>query len=155
MIYYTRRKLRDESIFRKGFGMAKGDHIRVKRMGGLYYHHGIDMGDGTIIHFSGELFDNENAEVIRTLEEEFLDGSEKRIVSYTGRDDLLPVKETLKRAKAKLGNKDYGLIVNNCEHFATYCKTGKKESRQVRKAATTALVVMIAVGLFLVGQRDA
>ncbi|NLO33506.1 MAG: lecithin retinol acyltransferase family protein [Candidatus Hydrogenedentes bacterium] len=139
--------------------MAKGDHIRVKRMGALYYHHGIDMGDGTIIHFSGELFDDENAEVIRTPEEEFLEGNEKRIVSYEDRDDLLPIKETLKRAKANLGNKGYDLFFNNCEHFATYCKTGKKESRQVRKAATTAvttaLVAMVAVGLFIAGQRDA
>jgi hypothetical protein len=24
--------------------MARGDHVKVKRMGGLYTHHGIDVG---------------------------------------------------------------------------------------------------------------
>ncbi|HKI64835.1 MAG TPA: lecithin retinol acyltransferase family protein [Burkholderiales bacterium] len=30
-----------------------------------------------------------------------------------------------------LGRKGYDLQVNNCEHFATFCKTDRKESFQV------------------------
>ncbi|HRT20579.1 MAG TPA: lecithin retinol acyltransferase family protein, partial [Candidatus Hydrogenedentes bacterium] len=31
--------------------MARGDHIKVRRF--LYSHHGIDCGDGTVIHYTG------------------------------------------------------------------------------------------------------
>jgi hypothetical protein len=31
--------------------MAKADHVYVRRTG--YTHHGIDMGDGTVIHCMG------------------------------------------------------------------------------------------------------
>lgn len=40
-------------------------------------------------------------------------------------------KETIKRAKSRLGESDYNLITNNCEHFAIWCKTGIEESHQV------------------------
>jgi hypothetical protein len=33
--------------------MAKADHIHVHRLG--YAHRGIDMGDGTAIHYTGEV----------------------------------------------------------------------------------------------------
>ncbi|MCK8828263.1 lecithin retinol acyltransferase family protein [Natroniella acetigena] len=41
--------------------------------------------------------------------------------------------KTVRRAKSKLGKKKYNLVVNNCEHFAIWCKTGIKESHQVNK----------------------
>jgi hypothetical protein len=31
-----------------------------------------------------------------------------------------------------LGERDYDLLHNNCEHFAVWCKTGRPESSQVR-----------------------
>lgn len=39
--------------------------------------------------------------------------------------------ETISRARSKLGETKYNLVVNNCEHFAIWCKTGIKESKQV------------------------
>ena len=36
-----------------GSGPPKmGDHIRVKRIGGLYAHHGIYVSDDEVIHFT-------------------------------------------------------------------------------------------------------
>ena len=32
--------------------MARGDHIKVRRRGLLYAHHGIDLGDGTVAHYA-------------------------------------------------------------------------------------------------------
>lgn len=40
--------------------------------------------------------------------------------------------ETVERAKSKLGQKEYNLMINNCEHFAIWCKTGLAESHQSR-----------------------
>ena len=44
----------------------------------------------------------------------------------------LPADEVLERAQAKLGEKDYGVFTNNCEHFANECKTGEKKCHQIK-----------------------
>ena len=44
----------------------------------------------------------------------------------------------VRRAINKLGEPDYNLFGNNCEHFAHWCKTGKKISSQVNDAITAA-----------------
>ena len=41
--------------------------------------------------------------------------------------------ETVERAKSKLGQSEYDLVFNNCEHFAVWCKTGVKNSSQVNR----------------------
>jgi hypothetical protein len=120
--------------------VAKGDHIRVRRMRGLYCHHGIDMGDGTVIHFSGEPMQRKPARVARITEELFLEGEEKHVVEYGPDEGLLPVEETLLLAEEQLDKGGYSLLYNNCEHFATYCKTRKKKSRQVRSMARKVVV---------------
>ena len=38
---------------------------------------------------------------------------------------------TLRRAMGRLGEQDYNLLFNNCEHYATWCKTGRHRSGQV------------------------
>lgn len=44
-------------------------------------------------------------------------------------------KETVERARSRLGEENYSLLSNNCEHFAIWCKTGVSRSYQVRRAA--------------------
>ena len=44
---------------------------------------------------------------------------------------LYSPEETVARAKSRLGEEKYSLPVNNCEHFAIWCKTGIHESHQV------------------------
>ncbi len=39
--------------------------------------------------------------------------------------------ETVARAKSRLGENKYNLALNNCEHFAIWCKTGVRDSSQV------------------------
>ena len=39
--------------------------------------------------------------------------------------------ETVKRAESRLGERNYSIAMNNCEHFAVWCKTGVSESTQV------------------------
>lgn len=47
---------------------------------------------------------------------------------------LYTPEETIARARSKIGETKYGLLTNNCEHFAMWCKTGIKESFQVQFA---------------------
>ncbi len=43
-------------------------------------------------------------------------------------------KETVERALSRVGENKYNLLLNNCEHFAIWCKTGVSESYQVKRA---------------------
>ncbi|MCQ2417040.1 MAG: lecithin retinol acyltransferase family protein [Oscillospiraceae bacterium] len=44
---------------------------------------------------------------------------------------LYTPEETVARARSRIGETDYNLLTNNCEHFAIWCKTGVNESIQV------------------------
>lgn len=48
-------------------------------------------------------------------------------------------KETVERALSRVGEKNYNLVTNNCEHFAIWCKTGVAESFQVKRVVNTIL----------------
>ena len=46
---------------------------------------------------------------------------------------LYSPEETVQRAESQLGKGEYNLVVNNCEHFAVWCKTGLHKSYQVEE----------------------
>jgi hypothetical protein len=124
-----------------------GDHIYVRRAGWLYSHHGIYAGEGTVINYKGEDKEKQDPAVIVTEIIRFLDGGKLRRRNYQQR---LPHSESLKIARNQLSKKGYSLAFNNCEHFATYCATGKKKSRQVRRTigsifAMTAVAATLAL----------
>ena len=102
--------------------MAAADHLEVPRQHGLFNHHGIDLGDGTVAHYL------EGREILRSPLEEFSQGQPLRVISHA---EASPVRVTLRRAMGRLGEQDYNLLFNNCEHFATWCKTGRHRSEQV------------------------
>ena len=134
--------------------MARGDHIKVRRKNGLYTHHGIDMGDGTVIHFSGEPFRQDEASICRVTLAEFLAGGRSVVVLHRG-TELTP-DEVVAAAEAALVRQRYCLWRNNCEHFATECKTGRRRSSQVRRAlhiAAGSAGAAVAVLLPLLLQR--
>ncbi len=47
------------------------------------------------------------------------------------RGKLYSPKETVDRARSRLGEHGYNLLLHNCEHFAVWCKTGVEKSEQV------------------------
>lgn len=115
---------------------VKGDHIRVRRIGGLYYHHGIYVSDDEVISFAGD--DDYNpvdwwdTEIQATSFEQFRQGGEIEVRKYTEKEaeSLCDVDDTIAFARACLGNKDYDLLFHNCEHFANACKLGVYRSQQ-------------------------
>lgn len=108
--------------------MARGDQIYVMRewigISSVYEHHGIDCGDGTVIHYRK----TDTAEVSRTSMALFCQG--KPITIQVQPVALLP-ERVVERAMSRLGERKYDLLTNNCEHFATWCKTGRNESEQL------------------------
>ena len=105
--------------------MAAGDHLQVPRHHGLFDHHGIDLGDGTVAHYL------EGREILRSQMEEFTQGNESSIINHVQESST---GVTLRRAMSRIGEQDYNLLFNNCEHFATWCKTGRHRSSQVDSA---------------------
>lgn len=125
--------------------MARGDHIRVRRF--MYSHHGIDCGDGTVIHYTGTLWKRKKALITRTSLDEFVGSGKVDILKY---QEDVSADEVIKRAESRLGERAYKLLINNCEHFATWCVTGKAKSKQVRRATTTVMGTLAVVGGVLV-----
>lgn len=116
---------------------GKGNHIRVSR--GLYCHHGVYISNDEVIHFTGKDADNildwSKNEVIKTNLNEFMRGDKLEVKEYTDDelDDLYPVEHIILYARACLGDKEYDLIFNNCEHFANTCTLGRFRSKQVER----------------------
>jgi Lecithin retinol acyltransferase len=108
--------------------MARGDQIYVMRplmgLSGVYEHHGIDCGDDTVIHYAK----SEIAQVSRTSWSKFAAGNPV-YVKHQPTSYITDV--VIQRAESRLGERQYSLLSNNCEHFATWCKTGRNESQQL------------------------
>ena len=122
--------------------MAAADHLQAPRQHGLFLHHGIDLGDGTVAHYL------EGREILRNSVEEFSRGQPVSTVSYP-EGDCSPVGLTLRRAMGRLGEQRYNLLFNNCEHFAHWCKTGRHRSNQVEDWIHTGSLGALALGQFL------
>jgi hypothetical protein len=113
--------------------MAVGDQIYVYRellnLGGAYQHHGIDCGDGSVIHY------RKPSEIVEcTPFKIFSKGNPVYVKEYTTEFSFVP-DIVVRRAQSRLGENQYNLLFNNCEHFATWCKTGIVDSKQVREFA--------------------
>lgn len=124
-----------------------GDVIGVSRI--LYDHYGVYAGDEEVIHYT--LAEEGYKLVIRkTHLAEFLKTATTFFILDFSADKPLksaPVKyrqflyrlpvfspeETVKRAHDRIGEAEYNLLSNNCEHFAIWCKTGLNKSYQVEE----------------------
>ncbi|MGK7930668.1 MAG: lecithin retinol acyltransferase family protein [Microcystaceae cyanobacterium] len=111
--------------------MALGDQIYVYRpllnLQGVYQHHGIDCGDGTVIHYRKPSETIERTSIAtfswenKVYKRDYLDGF------------CFIATVVVNRAISRLGEQKYNLLFNNCEHFATWCKTGMSNSQQIRE----------------------
>jgi hypothetical protein len=108
--------------------MSRGDQVYVMRsllgLAGVYEHHGIDCGDGTVIHYRK----TDTAAIAKTSLAEFSMGNRifMKRPSITFIPDIV-----VQRAESRLGEQQYNLLSNNCEHFATWCKTGRSDCQQL------------------------
>lgn len=112
-----------------------GDQIRVCR--GFYYHHGIYATDKSVYHFAPpgqtDTLDPSTAEIIVTSLSDFLKGGILEVRVYTEEEQKKrrAPKDIVECAKAHLGEGNYDIVSNNCEHFSNFCAFGLKESNQV------------------------
>lgn len=131
----------------------RGDHIRAGYPGAAH-HDGIYLGNGQVIHLTGTPGGGKaDARVRIDTLTVFAAGRLVTVRPYAGNHDPDVV---IARALSRLGDGNYHLIFNNCQHFARWCATGDHHSEQVRSvAATTGTVatpvVAASMGLSMVG----
>ena len=122
--------------------LTAADHLQAPRQHGLFMHHGIDLGDGTVAHYL------EGREILRSRRDEFSRGQSITTVDYP-QGSCSPAGVTLRRAMGRLGEQNYNLLFNNCEHFAHWCKTGRHRSSQVEDWLHTGSLGALALGQFV------
>ena len=91
-------------------------HICVDRHHPFAYtHHGVYLGLGLVIHYDFK-------QICIVTVEEFAKG--QKIYSVNSPISYSP-EIVMARAVSRLGEADYHLITNNCEHFARWCRNGR------------------------------
>ena len=121
--------------------LVPGDHIRVKRP--LYYHHGIYVGEGKVIHYSGKDGDSvERPELVEVIESDmdfFLQDGIAEVAKPSLKESLYcrSKKECVKLAKEALGRRGYNFLHNNCETLANECAYRKTLTSQIEEIKRT------------------
>lgn len=110
--------------------LQKGDHIYIVRS--LYSHHGIYDGEGGVYHYSntktndnGWLNDKDTMVSYTSLKwfvKGNTDESVNNKINVRHYKSDLKGDEVIERAKSRLGEQKYNLLINNCEHFAYWCR---------------------------------
>jgi hypothetical protein len=124
---------------------ALGSELVTCRSG--YEHHGIYAGNGMVIHYAGFAKSLHRGPVEEVTVEQFAAGHEVAIrqnpaAKFVGM-------EAVRRARSRLGEDNYHLLTNNCEHFVTWCLDGRARSRQVQACFSHPSAAVRAVaGLF-------
>jgi len=126
--------------------VSVGAHLATQRPG--YRHHGIYIGNGRVIHYAGLSRGLGRGPVEVVSIELFAAGFGFEVVQhprarYTGL-------EVARRAASRLGEKNYRLFTNNCEHLCLWCVPGHGKSEQVdacmrnpARAARVLLTLMV------------
>ncbi|WP_312524951.1 lecithin retinol acyltransferase family protein [Comamonas sp.] len=107
--------------------MKKGDHLVSPRTG--YTHHGLYIGERKVIHYGGlaDGFTKEGICITSLRKFEAGKGSwvEEHAVC------IFNSHQRVERAMSKVGEDDYNVLFNNCEHFVNWCFDGFSSSSQL------------------------
>ena len=114
--------------------MQIGDHLVTPRTG--YTHHGLYLGNQQVIHYSGKSAHDQGSIQLVTLEE-FCDGKACRVRDYPFR--VYGRKESVERAKQRLGEAHYSILFNNCEQFVAWCIMGFGYSEQINTVVSATI----------------
>jgi hypothetical protein len=114
-----------------------GSRLIVRRR--AYFHHGIYMGNGRVIHYAGWLRGTRGLVEEVTLQE-FTRGHPYRIGRMP--PDRRAGEDIVRRARSRLGERRYNLLRNNCEHFCNWCQLGECRSEQVEALVKPALLLV-------------
>lgn len=116
-------------------GFKKGRIVRTK-INNSFFHYGLIIDDNKVIQY-GRGIDAVNkpakdVEVLITTLDEFNNGFVE-VCRYSFFEKLKKnrVKKSIRLALARLGEKKYDFLKNNCEHFVNDCVFNKHKSKQI------------------------
>jgi hypothetical protein len=114
-----------------------GTQLIVRRR--AYFHHGIYVGNGRVIHYAG-WFHSARGLIEEVTLEQFTEGRPYSIGRTPADRD--GGKEIVRRARSRLGERSYHLLTNNCEHFCNWCQVGQCRSEQVEALTRLELLLV-------------
>ncbi|XP_067831634.1 phospholipase A and acyltransferase 3-like [Heptranchias perlo] len=139
----------------------EGDLIEISRP--LYKHWAIYVGNGEVIHLTGDggsmdfIIGSSSSAITAVIKRERLTevagNYPYRINNSSDRIwTPFPVDQIIKRAEAKLGNKEkYKITAANCEHFVNEVRYNMAVSNQVMEAVAAGVGLGVGVGAAGVG----
>ncbi len=104
-----------------------GGHLGTPRFG--YLHHGIYVGGGYVVHYSGYAYGLHRGPVEEIELARFTAGRSLWVASNA--KSIFDRSEVVRRARSRIGESCYRLLTNNCEHFCEWCLNGEQRSYQV------------------------
>src|SRR6201991_575625 len=104
-----------------------GAHLVTLRRG--YLHHGIYVGAGRVVHYSGLAHGLRGGPVEEVSLARFARG--QRVWVRSGLPCIFAVGDVIRRARSRIGEDRYRLLTNNCEHLCEWCLRGRARSFQV------------------------
>jgi hypothetical protein len=123
-----------------------GSHLVTPRRG--YLHHGIYVGAGKVVHYSGFAHGLRRGPVEEVPFAHFASGQHVWVRSDAPSD--FDVREVICRARSRVGEDRYRLLTNNCEHFCEWCLCGAARSFQVEAwLARPRLTLLAALRSFI------
>jgi hypothetical protein len=118
-----------------------GAHLTTSRRG--YTHHGVYIGHGRVVHYSGLSGFWQCGPVEEVPLSRFAVGHSVQIIDHD-RSAYSP-EEIVRRARSRIGEDDYRLLTNNCEHFCNWCLCGVSRSAQVERRWQLPFRVLLAL----------
>lgn len=104
-------------------------HLVTARRG--YTHHGIHVGHGKVVHYAGLSRSWRRGPVEEVTLAEFACGQPVRVRICS--NPQFDSTEIVSRARSRLGENNYRVLANNCEHFCEWCLRGQSRSSQVER----------------------
>jgi hypothetical protein len=89
----------------------------------------VYVGRGRVVHYAGLSGFWQCGPVEEVSLSQFVRGRPVRIIDH--RESRYSPEEIVRRARSRLGENDYRLLTNNCEHFCNWCLSGVSRSTQV------------------------
>lgn len=106
-----------------------GDHLTAPYMG--ITHHGLFAGEALVVHKGRD-------GVVLTSLEEFSGGNDISVCVHF-MERKFTREESVERGLSRLGESEYNVIFDNCEHFVNWCIFGLESSTQVQQATIIAI----------------
>jgi hypothetical protein len=118
-----------------------GAHLTASRRG--YTHHGIYVCHGRVVHYAGLSGFSQCGPVEEVSLSRFAVDQPVCIIDHP--ESKYSADEIVRRARSRIGENDYRLLTNNCEHFCNWCVSGVSRSAQVERRLRRPFRLLLAL----------